>query len=439
MLFALSTNFPRSEDLQQVVNALINFNDTEVVGGVDDALSTKGKSKGHTLGCLAGSFASTSFEAGHKQRRTQPQVGRWHSFRKKEEVEMDNSTGGSGRGLSESEGVDVSWPQRKDGGVNWEEVWNRLVSEHSLPLPDGLRQTNPSQIETLLTFSSPYPDKLTHTISKYLFSSISNTHPSTYPHYACLIAAPTHFVTGREVTLILDGEIYGEGAVGVAFLRREQATEVTEPRSRVEFLGVKRLSKPMSVTSREGNMINGLDQSNPTRLLLDSLSESGICSSTSQYSLQSPASFFKDGEQFALGVLDANGQISRTYKITAGDPSSRGGSLSLDAQRAPEVGSIVLFLHRSSNAPVEIPESLFPSAGQLTSKHVLGFLAVPEPLSGVSALETSPRDMASRVLENTFLVPSTGGFTVSEKTGDNHSDPTWSCSMPGGIAMVEWY
>lgn len=52
-------------------------------------------------------------------------------------------------------------------------------------------------------------------------------------------------------------------------------------------------------------MINALDNSNPTRLLLSSLSEAGIYSSTSQ----SPASFFKDDEQFALGVLDANEKV----------------------------------------------------------------------------------------------------------------------------------
>jgi len=106
---------------------------------------------------------------------------------------------------------------------------------------------SPSQIKTILTFSSPHPDKLTRTMSKYLLSSISNTHPPAYPHYACLIAAPTHFVTGREVTLILDGEIYGEGAVGVAFLRHKQA-KISEPGPRTEFLGVKILSRPMSVT-----------------------------------------------------------------------------------------------------------------------------------------------------------------------------------------------
>ena len=69
ILFALSANFPRSEDLQQVVSTLIKFNDTEVVGDIHDALSAKGKgkSKGHTLGCLVDSFSSTSFETSGSQ------------------------------------------------------------------------------------------------------------------------------------------------------------------------------------------------------------------------------------------------------------------------------------------------------------------------------------------------------------------------------------
>jgi hypothetical protein len=61
--------------------------------------------------------------------------------------------------------------------------------------------------------------------------------------------------------------------------------------------------------SCEGNMINALDESNPTHLLLSSLSDAGIYSPTSPYPSQPAPSFFKDGEQFALGVLDANGQV----------------------------------------------------------------------------------------------------------------------------------
>ena len=107
--------------------------------------------------------------------------------------------------------------------------------------------------------------------------------------------------------------------------------------------------------------------------------------------------------------------------------------------------STTQFLHQSSNKPVEIPASLFPSAGQSTSKHGLGFLTVPEPPPSSISIDTSLRDIPisePRVLEDTFLVPSTRGFIVSGKVERNQnssdSDPTWSCSMPGGIAMVEW-
>ena len=105
--------------------------------------------------------------------------------------------------------------------------------------------------------------------------------------------------------------------------------------------------------------------------------------------------------------------------------------------------STTQFLHRRSNAPVEIPASLFPSAAQPTSTHVLGFLTVPEPLSSISTPSEDMPISETRVLENAFLVPSIGGFVVSGKTRDNQNSsdsiPTWSCSMPGGIAMVEWY
>ncbi len=37
-----------------------------------------------------------------------------------------------------------------------------------------------------------------------------------------LIAAPTHFVTGRVVTLFFDERIFGDGAVGLALLQGEQ-------------------------------------------------------------------------------------------------------------------------------------------------------------------------------------------------------------------------
>ena len=77
-----------------------------------------------------------------------------------------------------------------------------------------------------------------------------------------------------------------------------------------------------------------------------------------------------------------------------------------------QVGDKVLtqFLRQPSNTPVEIPAFLLPSSDQPTSKHVLGFLTVPERLSSISALNSSSQDMPisePQVLENIFLVPST--------------------------------
>ncbi len=154
----------------------------------------------------------------------------------------------------------------------------------------------------------------------------------------------------------MNGQIYGEGAVGLAFLHDGEQAKGGQSSFRTEFVGMKKLSGPMTVTrcvnysleysflnivcSREGNMINSLDDSNPTRLLLGAIDLAGIGATRDESSSPFTATF-KDDEQFALGLLSSDGEILETYKITAGDPSSRGGSLSLDATRAPEVGSIV--------------------------------------------------------------------------------------------------
>jgi hypothetical protein len=108
----------------------------------------------------------------------------------------------------------------------------------------------------------------------------------------------------------------------------------------------------------------------------------------------------------------------------------------------------IQFIYQPPNAPVEIPVSLFPSAKlateQPTPKLVLGFVTVPELLHTSSFSASCQHTPVSdpRILENAFLVPSTGGFVVSGKaqkdTNSSSSDPTWTCSMPGGIALLEW-
>lgn len=61
-----------------------------------------------------------------------------------------------------------------------------------------------------------------------------------------LIAASTHFISGRPVTLYRDGSFYGDGAVGIALLKQPNENKIVS--SRVDFLGIRKLSEPLTVT-----------------------------------------------------------------------------------------------------------------------------------------------------------------------------------------------
>jgi len=139
-LFTLSANFPFSQDLADTVDILTKFN--------------KG---GHTLGCLSDSFSAVNFSKRNPiwssenhslpilscsigifdssrvvpfrstiPGKTQPQVGRWHSFRKKDTIYDDKE-----HELNSRLGTD-------DGTVSWGDIWNRSASK-DIPLPEELR------------------------------------------------------------------------------------------------------------------------------------------------------------------------------------------------------------------------------------------------------------------------------------------------------------
>jgi len=59
------------------------------------------------------------------------------------------------------------------------------------------------------------------------------------------------------------------------------------------------------VVSVEGNMINSLDDSNPTQLLLRAIDRNAIPSTIK----------FAEDEQFVLGLLNAEGNVSCFYFI----------------------------------------------------------------------------------------------------------------------------
>ena len=62
-----------------------------------------------------------------------------------------------------------------------------------------------------------------------------------------LVAASTHFISGRPVTLYRDGSFFGVGAVGVALLK-EKANKNKIVSAHVDFLGIRRLSESLTVT-----------------------------------------------------------------------------------------------------------------------------------------------------------------------------------------------
>jgi hypothetical protein len=115
-IFALSANFEAPSDLAKSVQSLDNF--------IGDG--------GQTVGCLSSPFngvnsrpLSCSFGVFESPATTfrsvipgkaEVQVGRWHSFRKKEE-----------------EGVSTVTEGDYEEGVDWEDVWDRSRQATSLP------------------------------------------------------------------------------------------------------------------------------------------------------------------------------------------------------------------------------------------------------------------------------------------------------------------
>jgi len=100
------------------------------------------------------------------------------------------------------------------------------------------------------------------------------------------------------VTLFQDQEIFSSGAVGLAFTGETSIT--AGPTLAVDFLDVQTLSKPMVITQCEGNMVNALDGTNPTQLLISTIKESGL----SSHALQ-----LLKKEEFSLGVLSEDGKV----------------------------------------------------------------------------------------------------------------------------------
>ncbi|KIJ99944.1 hypothetical protein K443DRAFT_132847 [Laccaria amethystina LaAM-08-1] len=373
-IFALSANFEAPSDLAKSVQSLDNF--------IGDG--------GQTVGCLSSPFngvnsrpLSCSFGVFESPATTfrsvipgkaEVQVGRWHSFRKKEE-----------------EGVSTVTEGDYEEGVDWEDVWDR--SRQATSLPEDLQKLDSNTVNSLIYFTDTAPEGLCNS-----FQLLPKTTKLG------LTGAPTPFITGRPVTLFHNGKIHGSGAVGVALSLGKAA--------RMDYLGVKTFSKPVTITSCEGNLVNTINNANPTKLLLSDIRKAGL-----------------DGsgiEQYSLGVVLPGEKIGRTYRITSGDPSR--GSLALDSQRTPDPGTLVQFLHRPKSATIELPQSLLSP-----STPTLGFLSVSESPQG--EFQDHDDDI---ILSDTFLAASEKGVVLSPALDNVKTrEDAWVCSLAGGLATLD--
>lgn len=145
LLFSLSANFPRADDLQAVVHRLSTFHHPQTPTSADTTTTPLGHGNGHTVGCLTDalqgdarlSCAVAVFDAAHcvpfrstLAGRVQPQVGRWHAFRKQSEGELPGSATGA-----------PDWGDAAGSGaaVDWEAVWSRSSQPSAASLPQALQ------------------------------------------------------------------------------------------------------------------------------------------------------------------------------------------------------------------------------------------------------------------------------------------------------------
>ncbi|KAN0127973.1 hypothetical protein V8E53_014227 [Lactarius tabidus] len=375
LLFTLSTNTPIAS-LSTLVTTLTSLSVSSSVGCLSSAA--------HPSAPIACSLAF--FRKGHATPfysdipgRPETQVGRRHAMRKKGDEER--ALGASEFALLEEENVD------------WERVWSRGVAGDALPA--SLRELRQADVHTIISLTDNAPQGLNQAFS------------SSFIHATQLglFASSTPFVTGRSHTLIFNGSVKSSGAVGLAL------SGGPRPVTQTAFPGLCAITAPLKVTQSEGNLINELDNANPTALLVSAIEKSTLAGNAA-----------KDDE-FYLGVL-RDDELWQLHHIMAGGPSR--GTMALDTETAPGEGTSVQLFHRPRNRDI-VP------AAEVLSKNTLAFVASPQVGDDVFApLEEEGGDDVT-VLEDTFVAASENGFML--RRGD---EAAWTCIAPGAQASLTW-
>ncbi|KAF8322523.1 hypothetical protein DL93DRAFT_2151742 [Clavulina sp. PMI_390] len=368
----------------------------------EEALNTIPKLWENSIGCVTAPWPSHSrntiscavlevpFGVGNTFVSTIPgrppvQVGRYHSLRRStSDEEYDSSALSYNLAMQETSG-----PKR----------------EMQHPIPEGL---NPivQNMQSFLYFSDLAPEGLTASLDYYYPQSLKSG----------LLASSTPFITGHPVTMFANGRTITSGAVGIGMFPQFEGLEHG-------YDGLESLSEPLKVTSSQGNLVHTLDGTNPSKLLT-----SAIASATST-SKSTWAPNPKD-EDFYLGVLSANGEnFEKVYTIMSGDPSR--GSLALDGEESPAVGSLVKLLRRPESESAAIGSNLATKAKSATffnsSKDII-FAAEEE---GISSTENGVT-----IIEDAFLAASENGLLLSKPASGPR---TWKSSVEGGWSSMSWH
>ncbi|KAH9046714.1 hypothetical protein EDB84DRAFT_1558165 [Lactarius hengduanensis] len=383
LLFTLSANAPPAS-LSPLVSALSSLSSSGSVGCLSAAAHP-----GAPIACSLAFFHKEDATPFYSDipGRPETQVGRWHAMRKKGE---DKSLLGSEPLLEEGENVD------------WERIWSRGSLAGDDALPSSLRGLRQADVHTIITLTDNAPQGLNQALS------------SSFAHATKLglFASSTPFVTGRPYTLIFNDSVKSSGAVGLAL------SAGPRPVLQTAFPGLRAITAPLTVTQSEGNLVNELDNANPTALLISAIEKSAIAGDAA-----------KDDE-FYLGVL-RDGELWQLHHIMAGGPSR--GTMALETETAPREGTSVQLFHRPSNHDIAPADAILPGC----AKNTLAFVASLQPGDDVAALvegeEEGGEDGVVTVLEDTFVAASANGFMLRRE-----GEVTWTCISPGAQVRLTW-
>ncbi|KAF8495724.1 hypothetical protein F5888DRAFT_1615424 [Russula emetica] len=373
LLFTLSTNAP-APSLAPLVSALSSFSSSGSVGCL--SAPTNPGATGVSAAPIACSLAFFRKEHSVPFRsdipgRPETQVGRWHAMRRTSDQREESIQGGE---------VEL----KED--VEWEKIWGRRTEGDVIP--PALEGLGKNDVHTIITLTDNAPQGLNDSLSSFPLATKLG-----------LFCSSTPFVTGRPYTLIFNGSVTSSGAVGIALSAGRR------PTLRTAFPGLRAITPPLKVTRSEGNLVNELDNRNPTALLVSAIAESALVGKAG-----------KD-DAFYLGVL-RDGELWQIHRITSGAPSR--GTMALESEIAPREGSSVQLFY--------CPEDI-AAPPHATAKNTLTFVAVPQFESALAG----QGDDTVTVLEDTFLAASENGFMLSRE-----NEMTGTCITPGAQARLAW-